>query len=91
MAFLIVVLLSIMLGFLLAQRRLKLAVAGAIVIPFFTVFMLNLLSAWFGPVPTSAPMEMVVYFTVSIPAAVIALLSLWLFRKLQRPSGCRQQ
>jgi|GEM_PF-6436636 len=85
MPFLIAILSSsIVLGFLLARFSLKIGVAAAILIPFTIVFFLNLLGRWFGPSISDAPMAEVAYFTLSIPVAVVSLLSLWVFRKFTK-------
>lgn len=88
MAFLIVVLISMLLGFLLSRLPLKVGIPSAIFIPFLVVYTLNSLYEWFVPITGDGGVtfQVVAYFTVSIPGAVIALLSIWISRKFIKPS-----
>lgn len=81
--YLVVILISIGVGFALSWLPLRLGVPGAIVLPFATVLVLNLLWDWFVPVSSvGASMSGLGYIIVAVPGAIVTLLSIWVLRKL---------
>ncbi len=81
-AYLTVILLCLALGFVLSRLPLKMAIVGALVLPFAIVYGLNFIWEQFvTPSSPGAPLAEVAYITVSLPGVIFVLLFLWLFRK----------
>lgn len=91
MQYLLVILLSVFLGFLLSRFPLKFGATGAVLIPFGIVAVLSLFQSWLASTPSGGhPMMLVVYITVGVPSAAVALGSMLLFRKFTLAKTERQ-